>query len=72
VIAGVAGGIAERFGLNSTLYRFSRAGPGTVVELHATIELDGVAAIAGPFAVRGVKRGMDANLAALKTILEGC
>jgi hypothetical protein len=35
-----------------------------------TIELDGIAAIAGPFAVRGVKRGMDTNLAALKTILE--
>jgi hypothetical protein len=37
------------------------------LELHATIELAG---IAGPFAVRGVKRGMDANLAALRTILE--
>jgi uncharacterized protein YndB with AHSA1/START domain len=51
-------------------YRFSPDARGTLVELHATIELDGIAAIAGPFAVRGVKRGMDANLAALKTILE--
>jgi uncharacterized protein YndB with AHSA1/START domain len=51
-------------------YRFSPDGDGTLVELHATIEFDRIAAIAGPFAVRGVKRGMDANLAALKTILE--
>lgn len=51
-------------------YRFSPDARGTLVELHATIELAGIATIAGPFAVRGVKRGMDANLAALKTILE--
>jgi hypothetical protein len=40
------------------------------VQLHGTIGLAGIAAIADPLAVRAVKRGMDANLAALKTILE--
>jgi hypothetical protein len=39
------------------------------VQLDGTIELAGIAAIAGPLAVRAVKRGMDANLAALKIIL---
>jgi uncharacterized protein YndB with AHSA1/START domain len=52
-------------------YRLSPEDGGTRLELHATVELDGLAAIAGPLAVRGVKRGMDANLSALKAILEG-
>jgi hypothetical protein len=40
------------------------------VERHAVINLDGIAAIAGPLAVHAAKQGMDANLPALKTILE--
>jgi uncharacterized protein YndB with AHSA1/START domain len=51
-------------------YVFTAEADRTLIQLHATFELDGVAALAGPFAVRGVKRGMDANLAALKTLLE--
>jgi uncharacterized protein YndB with AHSA1/START domain len=52
-------------------YRFSPdGGAGTTVHLHATVELSGIAALAGGIAVRGVKRGMDANLATLKAILE--
>jgi hypothetical protein len=50
-------------------YRFSPDATATLVQLHGTIELAGIAAIAGPLAVRAVKRGMDANLAALKIIL---
>jgi hypothetical protein len=42
----------------------------TLIQLHATLELPGIAALAGPVAVRAVKRGMGANLAALKAILE--
>jgi hypothetical protein len=34
------------------------------------ISLDGIAAIVGRLAVRAAKQGMDANLAALETILE--
>ena len=52
-------------------YRFSPDdGAGTTVHLRATVELSGIAALAGGIAVRGVKRGMDANLATLKAILE--
>jgi hypothetical protein len=51
-------------------YRLSAEPNGTLVQLHATIAPHGIATITGPLAVRGVKRGMDANLAALKTILE--
>jgi uncharacterized protein YndB with AHSA1/START domain len=51
-------------------YELSPDGDGTLIRLHATIELAGIAALAGPLAVRAVKRGMDANLATLKVILE--
>lgn len=51
-------------------YRFASDGAGTVVHLDATLELPGVAAVLGPLAARGVRRGVDANLAALKVTLE--
>lgn len=52
-------------------YRFTSDGADTVVHLDATVELPRVAAVLGPLAARGVKRGVDANLAALKRTLEG-
>jgi carbon monoxide dehydrogenase subunit G len=52
-------------------YRFASDGTDTVVHLDATVELPGVAALFGPLAARGVRRGVDANFAALKRILEG-
>ena len=47
-------------------YRFEPADRGTLVTLDAEVELPGWAALAA----RGVKRGVDANLATLKSILE--
>ena len=51
-------------------YRFERAGGGTLVTLLAEVELRGPAALAGPLATRAVRRGVDANLATLRSILE--
>jgi ligand-binding SRPBCC domain-containing protein len=51
-------------------YRFAADGPHTVVRLEAKVELPGVAAVLGPLAARGVKRGVDANFATLKRALE--
>ncbi len=51
-------------------YRFASDGADTVVHLDARVELPGVAAILGPLAARGVRRGVDANFASLKRILE--
>ena len=51
-------------------YRLAPDGADTVVHLDASVELPGVAAVLGPLATRGVRRGVDANFAALKRILE--
>jgi carbon monoxide dehydrogenase subunit G len=51
-------------------YRFTRAGDATDVRLDATVELGGAAALLGPLAARAVKRGVDANFAVLRQILE--
>ena len=51
-------------------YRFASDGPDPVVHLDASVELPGATAVLGPLAARGVKRGVDANLAALKRTLE--
>jgi hypothetical protein len=40
-------------------------------EAQTVVELPGVAAVLGPLAARRVRRGVDANLDALKRILEG-
>jgi carbon monoxide dehydrogenase subunit G len=69
----------DEFGIRTTSgptpftyrYRFVADGSGTVVHLDATVELTGVAAALGPLAVRAVKRGVDANFASLKGLLEG-
>ena len=47
-------------------YRFIADGSATILELDATVELAGLAALAG----RAVKRGVDANFATLKRIQE--
>jgi Polyketide cyclase / dehydrase and lipid transport len=51
-------------------YRFSSERGATVVRLTAKVELSGIAAGLGPLAARGVRRGVDANFAALKRALE--
>jgi uncharacterized protein YndB with AHSA1/START domain len=51
-------------------YRFASDGAATVVHLDASVELTGVAAVLGPLATRTVRRGVDANFAALKRTLE--
>jgi carbon monoxide dehydrogenase subunit G len=51
-------------------YRFVSDGAETVIQLDARVELSGVASVLGPLAAPAVKRGVDANLAALKQILE--
>ena len=51
-------------------YRFDADGDATVMELDADVELSGLAGALGPLASRRVKRGVDANFAALKQILE--
>ncbi len=51
-------------------YRFSSERGATVVRLDARMELPGIAAALGPLAARGVRRGVDANFAALKRTLE--
>ena len=52
-------------------YRFDSQGDATRLELSAEVELSGVAGALGPLASRVVKRGVDANFADLKRILEG-
>jgi uncharacterized protein YndB with AHSA1/START domain len=51
-------------------YRFVSESGATEVQLAAEVELSGVAGALGPLATRAVKRGVDANFATLKGILE--
>src|SRR3954447_16254077 len=51
-------------------YRFTSEDGVTEVRLAAEVELGGVAGAFGPLASRAVKRGVDANFATLKGILE--
>jgi carbon monoxide dehydrogenase subunit G len=51
-------------------YSLSEAGGATVVVLDARVELDGPVALLGPLAGRAVRRGIDANLAALRDAVE--
>jgi carbon monoxide dehydrogenase subunit G len=51
-------------------YRFDSGGATTVVHLAAEVELSGIARALGPLGARLVKRGVDANFATLKQILE--
>jgi carbon monoxide dehydrogenase subunit G len=54
------------------LYRYvlQDKGAGTLLELAAEVELEGIAGALGPLASRAVKRGVDSNFADLKRILE--
>ncbi len=52
-------------------YEIHGVNGGTELELDAEVELGGAAALLGPLAARAVKRGVDENLATLKTLLEG-
>ena len=68
-----------RFGIRTTSgptpfayrYTFTADGGATVLELDATADLGGAASLLGPLAARAVKRGVEANFATLKGILEG-
>lgn len=51
-------------------YRFEPAGDGTLLTLDAEVELSGLAAVAPAIAVGFVKRGVEANLATLRGLLE--
>jgi uncharacterized protein YndB with AHSA1/START domain len=51
-------------------YGFAPADGGTEVRLDAEVELGGAAALAPPLAARLVKRGVDANFAQLRELLE--
>jgi len=51
-------------------YRFDTEADATLVELAADVELSGLAGALGPVTSRVVKRGVDANFATLKQILE--
>jgi uncharacterized protein YndB with AHSA1/START domain len=51
-------------------YRFDPDGPTTVLSLAAEVELSRIARALGPLGARLVKRGVDANLATLRQILE--
>jgi ligand-binding SRPBCC domain-containing protein len=52
-------------------YRFEAETGSTTITLSAEVELPGIAPLLGPLAARAVKRGVDANFATLKAILEG-
>jgi hypothetical protein len=51
-------------------YRLFAEGDSTVVRLEAEVELPGIPRALRPLAVRGVRRGVDANFTALKRSLE--
>jgi hypothetical protein len=51
-------------------YTFEPVDAGTRIRLVAEVELGGAAGVLGPLAARAVRRGVDANLATLRQILE--
>jgi carbon monoxide dehydrogenase subunit G len=51
-------------------YALTETGDATVVALDASVDLGGPFAVLGPVAGRAVRRGIDANLATLRTVLE--
>ena len=51
-------------------YGFEPTEGGTVITLRAEVWLGAAASVLGPLAARAVKRGVDANFAALREILE--
>ena len=51
-------------------YRFEPVDGGTRLTLTGEVELRGLGALAGPVAMHALKRGVDANLASLRSLLE--
>jgi uncharacterized protein YndB with AHSA1/START domain len=51
-------------------YELAAAGTATHVTLHADVRLGGATSLLGPLAAQGIKRGVNANLARLRDILE--
>lgn len=65
-------GIRTTSGPTPFRYRYQLVSDGadTVVRLDASVIVPGVAAVLGPLATRGLRRGVDANFANLKRTLE--
>jgi Polyketide cyclase / dehydrase and lipid transport len=65
-------GIRTTSGPTPFVYRyvFASAAADTVVHLQASVELSGLAGVLGPLAAHGIRRGVDANLSALRRTLE--
>ena len=51
-------------------YTFEPVATGTRITLRAQMELGGIARLAGPLAAQRLRRGVDANLSSLRSILE--
>ena len=51
-------------------YEFATTGAGTLVKLYADVRVGGAASLLGPLAAQAIKRGVNANLATLRDILE--
>lgn len=51
-------------------YEFATTGAGTLLSLYAEVRVAGAASLLGPLAAQAIKRGVDANLATLRYILE--
>jgi uncharacterized protein YndB with AHSA1/START domain len=51
-------------------YEFEATAGGTLVRLHAEVRIGGGASLLGPLAAQAVKRGVNANFATLREVLE--
>jgi uncharacterized protein YndB with AHSA1/START domain len=51
-------------------YEFATTAAGTLVRLYADVRLGAAASLLGPVAAQAIKRGVNANLATLRDILE--
>jgi uncharacterized protein YndB with AHSA1/START domain len=51
-------------------YELATTRAGTLVSLHADVRIAGAASLLGPLAAQAIKRGVNANLATLRHILE--
>ena len=51
-------------------YEFATTAEGTLIRLHGDVQIRAGAALLGPLAAKAVKRGVDANFATLRAILE--
>ena len=51
-------------------YEFATTSAGTLVRLYADVRVGGAASLLGPLAAQAIKRGVNANLATLRDLLE--